>query len=393
VNWISVPGWMTKSSLARRTAEAVWAAAGRRHLARLDRLAPAHCQKRILLGLVHGALATRFGRDHDFRRIRSIADYRRLVPLSKRADLWREYWQPASPPLGGTAWPGLSAAVQSAHRSALHTAFALVANLRPRARLLSGTLLALGDEGPSSRAEDTFLSEHLPALARPYSVPCIEIEAERFAHLPVTGLIGPAERILMLLERIKQLRGKRSLGDIWPQLSAILYTRRLSDRPAARLRGEAGEPVLLLEMIGLTEGLIAVEDPRYGLFRLLFDHGVYFEFVPPAQADEPRCPRLGIEEIEVGVPYELALTSPAGLWACRLGRTVCLERRDPLLVRFVETAIHKPTAAEVRHPERRTDLVLPTEPLPELHPQSADSPAALPESSFHSPWSILADRG
>jgi hypothetical protein len=388
-----VQRWLTNRSLVRRMTEAVWTAAGRCHLARLDRLAPARCQGRILLGLVHRALATRFGRDHDFRRIRSIADYRRLVPLYSRAELWREYWQSVYPHLAGATWPESSADVQAAHRSALRTALALAAHVRPRARLLSGALLYLSDDGPSSRTEHTILAERLPSLLRPYTVSNVEIEAEHFARLPVTCLIGPAERLRLLLEQSKKVRGKSCVRDIWPQLSVILYTRRPSDGPASWLRAEAGDDVLHLEMVGRAEGPIAVEDPRHGVMRLLFDHGVYFEFVPPEHADEPRCPRLGIEEIELGVPYELALTSPAGLWATRLGRIVCLERRDPPLVRFVETAIRMPTAAEVRRPAPRTDLVLPTPELPELHPQSADTPAGPTEKPFHSPWSILADRG
>ncbi len=150
--------------------------------------------------------------------------------------------------------------------------------------------------------------------------------------------------------------------------------------------------MLLLEMTGRAEGPIAVDDPRHGCSRLLFDHGVYFEFVPLDRADEPRCPRYGIDEIELDVPYELAATSPAGLWACRLGRTVCVQRRDPPLLRFVETAIQQPAEIGVPRRARRTDLVLSTPPLPAPHPQSADSPAAPPENSFHSPWSVHADR-
>lgn len=377
---------MTTSSLVRRTAEAVLAAAGRRHLARLDRLAPARCQRRILLGLVHQAQATRFGREHDFRRIRDIADYRRVVSLRSRAELWREY---------GEDWPAFShQALSSCHRSAVRTALALAAQVRPRARLLSGDLLFVTEEGPSSRTERTPWAERLPALLRPFTVASrAEIEAERFANLPVTGLIGPAERLLLLMEQIKQVRGKHCLRDIWPGLSVICYTRRPLDASASRVRAETGTDALLLEMVGRAEGPIAVEDPRHGLFRLLFDHGVYFEFVPPDQADEPHCPRFGIEEIELGVPYGLALTSPAGLWSCRAGRTVCLERRDPPLFRFVETAIRKPTEADLRRPARRTDLILSTPPLPELHPQSAGTPAAPPENAFHSPWSIPADQG
>lgn len=369
VNGNSVQGWIAASALVRRTMEAVGRTAGRRHLARFDRVAPARCQRRILLGLVHQAQSTRFGRDHDFRRIRTVADYRRLVPLASRAELWRDYWQPAYPHLAGATWPGRStngradcddsirrtppsAALQAAHRAALRTALALAQRYQPHSRFLSGNFLSLTDEGPSHRTEHPILAERLPVLLRPFTVLSADIEAERFAHLSVSGLIGPAERLLSLLEAVKQVRGKRCLRDIWPQLSLVLFTR--SARQSAgvpKLRIEAGEDVLVLEMVGRAEGPIAVEDPRFASPRLLFDHGVYFEFVPANRAEEPCCPRFGIEEIEVGVPYELAVTSPAGLWACRLGRTVCLQRRDPPLLRFVETAIRQPTAADIRRPD------------------------------------------
>ena len=383
---------MTRSSLVRRATEAALAVVGRRHLARLDQLAPARCQKRILLGLVHQAQATRFGIDHDFRRIRTIDDYRRLVPLSSHAELWRDYWQPAYPNMAGATWPGTSAAVQAAHRSALTTALALAAHVRPRIRLFSSALLFLADGGPSYRTEPAVLTERLPLFLRPYTVSSAEIDAERFATLPVTAMMGSLERLLLLLEKVKQVRGKRCVRDIWPQLSAILYTRRLSDGPGSWLRTETGDDVLLLEMVGRAEGPIAVEDPSHGLLRLLFDHGVYFEFVPPSQADDPRSPRFGIDEIDLGVPYELVLTSPAGLWACRVGRTVCLERRDPPLLRFVETAIRKLTTADILRSTWRTEQIVSMHPLPEFHPQSAGTPATPPERSFRSPWSILADR-
>jgi hypothetical protein len=230
----------------------------------------------------------------------------------------------------------------------------------------------------------------LPYLLRPYTLASVEMEAERFGGLSVSGLIGSADRLLLLFEIIKQARGKKRIRDVWPQLSAILSTRRPAVVSASQLRAEVGEDVLLLEMVGRAEGPIAVEDPCLGLSRLLFNHGSYFEFVPLDQADEPRCPRFGIEEIELGVPYELALTSPAGLWACRIGRTVCLERRDPPLLHFIELAVPQPAG---RRRARRTDLALPTTPLPEPHPQNADTPATLPENSSHSPWSILVDQG
>jgi hypothetical protein len=430
----AVQGWFTETSLVRRAAEALFRACARRHLARFDQQAPGPSQKRILLGLVHQARATRFGLDHDFRRIRTVEDYRRLVPLCTRADLWRLYWQPVSPHLGGATWPGplaalanghtvmeevprpvgLSAALQAAHREALRTALALVLHARPRARLFDGCFLFLGDDPagtslwrPKGRHRGGF-EERLPALVRPYAVngedakprgrrpaeAVLDELAERSARLPVTCLAGPAERLLPLLARVKQVRSTGDVAAVWPGLTAVLYTRRPGSAPAVRLREETGEGVLLLETVLRPEAPIAVEDPRCGMLRLLTDHGVYFEFVPPGPKGDPQV-RHGLDEAEVGVPYELVLTSPAGLWACRTGRTVCLERRDPPLLRFVEVPpevrIFRPLAAGVASgPEAApVSLVVPVQPP---HRQNGGSPAAPPGSSSRTPWSALADR-
>src|SRR5262249_36498010 len=50
-------------------------------VARLDRTPLAGVQRRTLLQLVHHARHTRFGREHDFDHIRTVADYQRRVPL------------------------------------------------------------------------------------------------------------------------------------------------------------------------------------------------------------------------------------------------------------------------------------------------------------------------
>ncbi len=411
VNGNTLHGWMTASSLARRTAEALLRAAGRRHLARWDSLTPTCGQRRILLGLLHRAQTTRFGREHDFRRIRTVADFRRLVPLTTRAQLWRDYWQPVYPHLEGATWPGSAAKhsavseatrltppspeLQAAHRSALQTAFALMGHVRPHTRLLADTFLFLADEGPSNRTEPAVLAQRLPILLRPFTEAVADFQIERWSRRSVSLLLGPAERLLSLMEQIKQARGKRAARDVWPNLAALVYTRRPNAAPIDRFRAEVGDDVLLLEMAGRAEGPLTVEDPRFGLPRLLFDHGVYFEFVPPAEAAEPRCPRYGIDEIEVGVPYELVVTSPAGLWACRIGRTVCLEQRHPPLLRFVESSEPQSATAPPRR-TRRTDLVIEalTPPRsPAFRPRSDGIGATPPENAFHTPWSIRADQG
>jgi hypothetical protein len=406
---------LAQTRLARQAAEVLFRARSRARLASFDRQSPARAQARTLLGLLHQARGTRFGRAHDFGRIRTPADFRRLVPLRTPAEFWRAHWQPAYPHLDGLTWPGplphlavpppgddrlhalpLSRALQSAHSEALRTALGLVVHARPQAHLLAGTLLWLGDDTtwttPAGAPVEprTAAAERFPALLRPYlrvgQAESARALAEELAGERVTCLVGPAERVVALAEAFRELRGAGPLRRVWPHLTAVLYTRRSAAPPLARLRNAAGEGVLLLEALTRPEGPVAVEDPRHGGLRLLTDHGVHFEFVPAGAANEPQPARLGVGEVEPGAPYELALTSPAGLWACRTGLTVSFERLSPPVLRVLRWA---PAAAPA---PVRADAPAPL-PAPAPHPQNAGIPAALPRSFSHSPWSAPADRG
>ncbi len=72
----------------------------------LDRADAAELQEQTLLKLVARARDTRFGSKHDFRSIRTIADYQARVPVRKYEAFWREYWQPEYPHLDNITWPG-----------------------------------------------------------------------------------------------------------------------------------------------------------------------------------------------------------------------------------------------------------------------------------------------
>ncbi len=351
------------SRVFRLAADAVLRARGRGEIARLGRLSPARRQLRVLLGLLHQAQAMPFGRAHDFRRIRTAADFRRLVPLRTPAELQRL----STPPLKDDGQ-----ASRHNLRAAWRTALAFVAEARPQARLLAGRMAFLG--GPDFDA--------LPWLPRSYA---LDAPADRLARTPVTCLAGPAVRIVSLLDQARWITGRERVAEIWPNLTAVLYGRGSPhDDWAPQLRELLGEKMLLIETCFLPEGPVAVEDPRRGCLSPLFDHGVYFEFTPVAEAGQPEPTRHGLDEVEPGLVYEMALTSPAGVWACRTGTAVRFERRDPPLFQLVEA----PAPSESRK-------VLTSPPgLPQPpHRPIGDIPAGPPEKFAHSPWSTPADRG
>src|SRR5262249_25700054 len=92
--------------LARSWVDAGFGRYARCRAGRLDRCTAADLQTRTLLRLVRKAANTRFGRDHGFAAVRTVADYQRLVPLRDYEAFWGNYWQPSFPRLANTTWPG-----------------------------------------------------------------------------------------------------------------------------------------------------------------------------------------------------------------------------------------------------------------------------------------------
>lgn len=394
MSWDAIQQWLAGTRLVRRLTEALWRGRARRQLAYLDHLDAARCQAQTLRGLVHQAHTTRFGREHDFCRIRTPQDFRRLVPLRTPSDFWRDYWQPAFPDLAGTTWPGPiptlaagpSAAVPylpappalwASHRAAVLSTLSFITHARPQTRLFKGSML-LVNEGPPP----TLLAagvrtggagwlgiQELPPRLRPlaFRAPVcgdpectaegrLRVLAERAAHAPLTLLAGDAEVLQKFFALCRAESGWPRTRDIWPALSTVVYQSRGESGARERLVEQVGSPpVLLLEACLRPEGALAVEDPRHGCMRLLPHHGVYFEFVPPEEATQSRPIRLGIGEIETGVPYAVAVSSPAGVWACLAGIRVSFERRDPPLLRLLQSE-PVPTSDD------RKELPLPLQP-------------------------------
>jgi hypothetical protein len=429
-NWLRIHARITATHVARRMIEAFLRALSRVHLARFDQINSASSQANTLLGLVHRAQSTRFGLEHDFRRIRTEEDFRRLVPTTTSATLARSYGQTPDHPLAGSIWPEPLAGVASyetgeknpqqvllspagfaARRAALRAALAFVFHAHPFTQLLSGSLLFLGEPatvtqtkqgtGPGSPVET--IRACLPRLWWPYSLVAacrpvrppdgaddpLNVLAERCLSEPLTLACGSITELTHLFDRVKTLTQRDKITDVWSNLVAVLYSCRLPERGLLEpLRRELGPRVSLLEMGRFPEGIIAVEDPRHGLLRLLPNHGHYYEFIPAEETGKRTPQRLGLCQVQGGVPYEMALTSPGGVWACRVGAGVCFERLDPPLLRFIE-----PPRIETRPlpPDNIAEAAGLTVPGP--HRRSGGSPAERPESFAHNPWLVPVDRG
>ncbi len=400
------------SLCVRRVVTAVARSHARRLLTELDQQSAERAQFRTLTRLVHQAQGTRFGRDHDFRRIHDVSDFRRLVPVCTPLDLWHVYWSTGGRDLKGLTWPTpatglavagscgrpvpLTAELWRTYRTAVWTALALTVQARPRDRLLDGQFLFLGDHSTWGSPDSTALGQaldgvavrELPPLLRRFALAVesngrhddpdeLDEQAARVGSADVTAVVGEAGRVLRILAAVKRYRGRDDVRDVWPRLTAVLFTRKPTGPERGHLAQElatrSGDaPVLLLEAAVRPEGALAVEDPRYGQLRLLPHHGLFFEFVPVSEMHQPRPTRHGLSDAEVGVPYAVAVTSPAGLWACLTGWTVVFERLDPPLLRVISSAVTRGTNGRA-DPAAFPYAVQPPHPRP-----GAESPLSTP---------------
>ena len=372
------------SSLASRIAGAApvraavnsgFHAYARRRMARLSRLDPAAVQERTLLGLVRRAAATRFGRDHRFPEVASIADYQARVPVRTYEELWTSYLKDQYPTFDNLTWPGLipflaltsgtttgatkyipvSREMVASNRKAAQTMVANFLASHPASRLFTGKLFFLGGstdlESPAPGVEQGDLSgiaaRTVGPWLRPYSFPTLDLAlepnwdrklarlVELSIHEPITLVSGVSSCLVTLFQRLLEATGKATVADVWPTLEVVVHGGVKFDPYRQAFQTLLGsESIALQESYPCSEGFIAFGDARTGLLRLLLDHGIFYEFVPLDELGSSNPVRHWVGNAEVGVNYAIVVTTCAGLWSHVIGDTIRFDSLSPPLLTF-----------------------------------------------------------
>lgn len=343
-----------------------------RRLAALARLDPPQAQRRQLMRLVRRARHTRFGRDHGFDAITDVAGFQARVPLRRYEDFWRDYWQPAFPRLADLTWPGTipyfaatsgtstgttkfipvtRAMAQSNRRAGTDVLVHHLGN-RPSSRVLGGLSMMLSgsvdlvEQAPGILSGDlTGISmREAPRWGRPFTFAPADLAGEtdwsrKIAQLGQRSLArdirlvaGTTSWLLLYFDTLAALApGDRRLARLYPHLELVVHGG-VSFTPY-RSRFEEwleGSHAELREVYPASEGFIAMADRGTGDgLRLNLDGGLFFEFVPVEEIDQPRPTRHWVGDVDVGRDYAIAVTTCAGLWSYLVGDTVRFVDRSP----------------------------------------------------------------
>jgi hypothetical protein len=344
----------------------------RRRIAALAAQHAPAAQERQLLGLVRTAAATRFGRDHRFAEIRSVADFQARVPLRRYEDFWSQYWREAFPTLRDCTWPGTipffaatsgtttgatkyipcsHAMNRSNNRAAIDLLVHHVTN-RPDSRVLAGKNLVLGgsaalvEEAPGIYSGDLsgIVAHEVPWWARaryfpPRALALIGDWEEKIRTLAplslsagIRSISGTPSWLLLLFDKLAELRPQaRGLADFYPALEMLVHGGVNFAPYRRRIQGLlAGSRAETREVYPASEGFVAVADRGDGDgLRLIVDNGLFFEFVPVDELAQAAPTRHTVADIALGIDYAVVLSSCAGVWGYILGDTVKFVDRNP----------------------------------------------------------------
>ncbi|HEY2156464.1 MAG TPA: GH3 auxin-responsive promoter family protein [Isosphaeraceae bacterium] len=336
---------------------------------------PVAVQATTLLDLVRKAAGTRLGRDHEFASIRSVEDYQARVPLRTYEDLWDAYLKETYPVLNDVTWPGripffaltsgttqgatkyipVSREMVASNKRAGLTMMAYHMAARPDSRLFLGRHFFLGGstnlEAPAPGVRQGDLSgiaaEQLVDVLRPYTFPPLSLALEtnwdrKLALLAegslrerITSIGGVPSWLLMLFQKLLDLSGKSTIAEVWPDLEMVIHGGVKFDPYRHAFEEILGSKAIRLqETYPCSEGFIAFGDPETGLLRLMFDHGLFYEFVPVDELGSERPTRHWLGNIETGVNYAIVVSTCAGMWSHIIGDTVRFESRNPPLLTF-----------------------------------------------------------
>ncbi len=363
------------TSPIRSAVNAGFHAYARRRTRSLAQADPVEVQRRTLLDLLKRATETRFGRDHGFASIATVEQFQAAVPIRTYEDLWNAYLKDHYPTFDDLTWPGripyfalTSGTTQGATKyipvtremiasntKAGKTLVAFHMKARPTSRLFHGRLFFLGGSAdlerpaPGVRQGDLsgIAAEELNGLLRPYTFPPLDVAlesnwdkklallAERSLNERITMVAGVPSWLLALFQRLFDLSGKSTIAEVWPDLEVVSHGGVKFDPYRHAFEEVLGsKSIRFQETYPCSEGFIAFGDPDTDLLRLLFDHGIFYEFIRADEVGTPSPTRYWLGDVQVGVNYAIIVSTCAGMWSHLIGDTVRFESLSPPLLSF-----------------------------------------------------------
>ena len=151
----------------------------------------------------------------------------------------------------------------------------------------------------------------------------IEKLAESTINEDVTSISGVPTWTLILIKRILEITGKKTLKEVWPNLELYIHGGVSFTPYRDQFKKLIGDGCCYLEMYNASEGFFAAQDMPGEEGMLLFvENGIFYEFMPVSEYGKENPQTIGLNKVVPGENYALVISTNGGLWRYLIGDTV-----------------------------------------------------------------------
>lgn len=248
--------------------------------------------------------------------------------------------------------PVSRAAMQHGHFKAGRDILAAYFERNPNTKMFSGKHLVMGGsiapiaENPNIMAGDVsaVLMKNITPWIQALRTPTLDIAlmdnweqklermAQHVASQNITGISGVPTWTLLLLKRVLEITGKKTIAEVWQHFEMFIHGG-VNFQPFKNAFDEIfGKPVVYINAYNASEGFFAMQDTDDEGMLLLPDHGIFYEFIPVEESKSKHPIVLPLQEVQCNKTYELVITTNSGLWRYRVGDTVRFVSLNPYRV-------------------------------------------------------------
>ena len=324
---------------------------------------PIAAQREVLQDLVTHGQYTEFGRKYGFNDLFSIRKFKEAVPIHEYEDL-KPYIERIMQGEENILWntpvnwfakssgttsdkskfiPITQESLEDCHFQGAKDVLTLYYNNRNESDLLTGKGLVIGGSHQISQVNEDIqygdlsavLLQNTPMWANWIRTPELSIAlmdewedkieklAESTISEDVTSISGVPTWTLILIKRILEITGKKTLKEVWPNLELYIHGGVSFTPYRDQFKKLIGDGCCYLEMYNASEGFFAAQDMPGEEGMLLFvENGIFYEFMPVSEYGKENPQTIGLNKVVPGENYALVISTNGGLWRYLIGDTV-----------------------------------------------------------------------
>lgn len=334
-------------------------------------VSPGRIQEKVFHKLINKAAQTEWGQKYNYSSIKGYDDFRKQVPVQTYDDI-KPYVERIRVGEKNVLWPSQTRwfakssgttndkskflpvsqqALQDIHYRGGKDAAALYFRMNPESQFFSGKGLILGGSlSPNYNSKHSLvgdlsaiLIQNISPLINFIRVPSKEIalmsewesKIERIAqstvNVNVTNLSGVPSWMLVVIKRVLEITGKKSLEEVWPNLE-VFFHGGVSFAPYREQYHQVikSDKMHYVETYNASEGFFGVQndfsDPA---MLLMIDYGIFYEFIPLDELNKENPKVYCLEEVELNKNYAMLISTSCGLWRYMIGDTVKFTSKYP----------------------------------------------------------------